>query len=120
MKKENKQEQVKNDNVELFEDEEIITLQDENGNDVDFAEVACVEYEGKFYALLQPVDDVEGMEEDEVIICLLEPQDDETEIITPVMDDELAEKVFEEYLKAVADEECGCDDQECDCDHCKK
>lgn len=101
-------------NVELFDDEEIITLYDEEDNPVDFAEVACVEYEGKFYAILQPIDEVEGMEEDEVIICLLEEQDDETELITPVTDEELGEKIFNEYLKAVADEEYSEDD--CDCD----
>jgi len=104
------------ENVELFDDEEIITLYDEDDNPVDFAEVACVEYEGKFYAILQPIDEVEGMEEDEVIICLLEEQDDETELITPVTDEELGEKIFGEYLKAVADEEC-CDG-ECDDDKC--
>jgi len=102
-----------NETVELFEDEHIVTLTDEEGNSVEFAEVAAIEYEGKFYVLLQPIEDVEDFEEDEVIVCLVEPGDEEdTEIITAVEDEELAEKVFEEYLKAVADElgDCTCDD----------
>ena len=99
-----------NDNVEIFEDEEVITLEDENGNEVDFAEVACVELDGRFYVLLQPIDDVEGIEEDEVIICLVEPQDDETEMITPITDEALCERVFDEYLKAAADDTCTCED----------
>lgn len=102
---------MSNENVEFFDDEEIITLYDEDDNPVDFAEVACVEYEGNFYALLQPVEPVEGMEEDEVIICLLEQQEDGTENVIPITDEELGEKVFNEYLKAVADEEC--DDEKC-------
>lgn len=111
----------KNENVEIFDEEEIITLYDENDNAVDFVEVACVEYEENFYALLQPVEPVEGIGEDEVIICKLEPQDDETELITPLTDEDLMEKVFDAYLKAAADGECGCGcgcegDCDCDCD----
>ncbi|MCL2556582.1 MAG: DUF1292 domain-containing protein [Firmicutes bacterium] len=102
-----------NETVELFEDEQIVTLTDEEGNSVDFAEVAGIEYEDKLYVLLQPVDEVEDFEEDEVIVCLVEKGEEEgAEIITAVEDEELAEKVFEEYLKAVADElgDCPCDD----------
>ena len=106
----------KNSNVEFFDDEEIITLYDENDTPVDFVEVACVEYENEFYALLEPVEPVEGLGEGEVIICKLEEQDDETELVTPVMDEELLDKIFNEYLKAAADadSECGCGD-DCDC-----
>jgi len=112
------------DTVELFDDEQIVTLTDEEGNSVDFAEVACIEYEGNFYVLLQPVDDVEDFEEDEVIVCLVEKgESEDTEVITAVEDEELAEKVFDEYLKAVADElgDCPCvdcgrdDDEKCEC-----
>lgn len=103
---------MKKETVELFEDEQIVTLTDEEGNSVDFAEVAAIEYEDQFYVLLQPIDDVEDFEDDEVIVCLVEKGDVEgEEIITAVEDEELAEKVFDEYLKAVADElgECSCD-----------
>ncbi len=111
--------------VEFIEEEEIITLYDENDNPVDFYEIAVVEYEEEFYVLLQPAEDVEGIEDDEVIICKMEEQDDETDLITPVNDEELLEKVFNEYLKAISEEGCGCGcghdhcdcDGECDCEH---
>jgi len=111
--------------VQIIEEEEIITLYDENDNPVDFYEVAVVEYEDEFYALLQPAEDVEGIADDEVIICKLEEQDDDTDLILPVNDEELLEKIFNEYLKEISEEGCGCgcgehchhEDGECDCHH---
>ena len=44
------------DKVQIIDDEEIITLFDEDDNPMDFYEVAVVEYEGELYALLQPAD----------------------------------------------------------------
>ena len=38
--------------VQIIDDDEIITLFDEDDNPMDFYEVAVVEYEGEFYALL--------------------------------------------------------------------
>lgn len=111
---------MENENCEIFDEEEIITLQDDKGNDIRFTEVACVEYEEELYVLLSPVDEVEGIGEDEVIVCKLEPQDDETQLIVPVDDEDLMNKVFDEYLKTA--HECGCCDDDCDCEcddeHC--
>lgn len=108
-------------NVELIEEEEIVTLYDDQNKPVDFYEVACVEFEENFYALLQPVKPISGISDDEVIIFKLEEQEDDTDLFLPVDNEELLEKVFNEYIKAVADEEgncgCGCGkDHDCDCD----
>lgn len=105
---------MENENCEIFDEEEIITLQDENGNPIKFFEVACVEYEEQYYVLLSPAEEVEGIASDEVIICKLEDQDDDTQLIVPLQDEELLQKVFDEYLKTA--DECGCDD--CDCEEC--
>ncbi|MCH5164559.1 MAG: DUF1292 domain-containing protein [Clostridiales bacterium] len=107
---------MENENCEIFEEEDIITLQDEQGNPIKFVEVACVEFEEEFYVLLSPAEEVEGIGDDEVIICKLEDQDDETQLIVPVEDEELMQKVFDEYLRTA--EECGCCDDDCDCDDC--
>ena len=109
---------MENENCEIFDEEDIITLQDEQGNPIKFVEVACVEYEEEFYVLLSPAEEVEGIGEDEVIICKLEDQDDETQLIVPLEDEELMQKVFDEYLRTA--EECGCDcgcEDDCDCEH---
>ena len=113
---------MENENCEVFDEEDIITLQDEQGNSIKFAEVACVEYEDNYYVLLSPVEEVEGIGEDEVIVCKLEEGDDDSQLIVPLEDEELMQKVFDEYLRTV--DECDCDecdcedcDGECDCDH---
>ena len=38
------------------EESEILTLTDENGNDVDFEYLDCMEYQGKEYLVLMPAD----------------------------------------------------------------
>lgn len=106
-----------NENCEIFDEDETITLQDEQGNPIKFYEVACVEYESEYYVLLSPAEEVEGIAEDEVIVCKLEDQDDDTQLIVPLEDEELMQKVFDEYLKTAS--ECDCDDcDDCDCDDC--
>ena len=100
------------ENVELIDDE-VITLYDDKNNPVDFNEVAVVEYQGDFYALLQPVEPMEGLGEDEAIIFKVVQKDEETDEFEPVTDEAVLDAVFNEYLKAEA-EFCDC----CDCDDC--
>lgn len=106
-------------NVEIYdEDAEVITLHDDKNNPVDFIQVACVEFEGRFYALLKPAGKVEGIDEDEVVIFRLEEgkKDGEDDLFVPVESEELLNKVFDQYLRAAADEnDCCCGDGDCDC-----
>ncbi len=107
-----------NENVEIMEDDEIVTLYDDNNEPVDFYEVACVEYKDDYYALLEPVEEMEGLEDGDVLIFKLEEQEDGTDLFVPVEDEALLNEVFDEYMKAVADHECdcGCEDCDGDCD----
>lgn len=113
------------DNVEILDDEEKITLYDDDGKPVEFYEVACVEYEEEFYALLEPAEPMEGLEEGDVLIFKIEEQQDGTDTFMPVEDEELLNAVFGEYLKsAECDCDCsecggGCHDEDCDCEDCK-
>lgn len=110
-------EKQQNDEVEIIDDE-IITLFDDDGKPVDFNEVACIEYEGEFYALLQPVEPLEGLGDDEALVFKVREEDEENDIFEQVSDENILEAVFNEYLKAVAEAEDGCDDDECDCCDC--
>ena len=103
-----------NENVEIMEDDEIVTLYDDNNEPVDFYEVACVEYKDDYYALLEPVEEMEGLEDGDVLIFKLEEQEDGTDLFMPVEDETLLNEVFDEYLKAVADHECDCGCEDCD------
>ena len=71
----------KNIGTPAEEEIEIITLTDENGEDMDFEFLDLVEYEGKRYAvLLPPVEDVEGEDENEdEEVLILQVEDDGNE-----------------------------------------
>ncbi len=85
---------------------EIIELLDEDGKSVRFEHLMTVEYEGDPYVLLVPIDEVEDVDEDEVIILRIETGEDGEDAYVGIEDEELLEKIFERYLEiAEADEE---------------
>ena len=94
----------------MEEQSTIIVLVDESGNNVKFDLVMTFDYEGKRYAALLPVDNVEGVGDDEVV--LLEVVKDKNgenfvSIDNPVMLDE----VFNEFIE-LFDEMADKDDEE--------
>jgi len=94
----------------MEEQSTIIELVDESGNNVKFDLVMTFDYEGKRYAALLPVDNVEGVGDDEVV--LLEVVKDKNgenfvSIDNPVMLDE----VFNEFIE-LFDEMADKDDEE--------
>ena len=78
--------------VLLNEEEEvsILTLTDENGEDVNFEYLDCLEYEGVEYLVLSP----EGDESGEIVILEIEPVDEENENYLAVEDEEVLNAVF--------------------------
>ncbi|MDD5803533.1 DUF1292 domain-containing protein [Blautia sp. HCP3S3_H10_1] len=92
------------------EDEiEIITLTDENGEDMDFEYLDTIDYEGKRYAvLLPPIEDVEGEDEDEdEEVLILQVEDDGTEDSESyvfVDDDDVLSAVFDIFKEKFKDE----------------
>ena len=81
------------DNNEILLDEEevsILTLTNENGEDVNFEYLDCLEYEGKEYLILSP----EGDEAGEIIILEIQPVDEENENYLAVEDEETLNAVF--------------------------
>ena len=77
---------------ELLQDEEanIITFVDENGEEVTFEYMDCIEYEGKEYLALLPVDEDSA----EVVILEIEPVDEENENYITVEDEATLEAVY--------------------------
>ena len=77
---------------ELLQEEEssIITFVDENGEEVSFEYMDCIEYQGKEYLALLPVD--EGS--NEVVILEIEPVDEENENYLTVEDEDVLNAVY--------------------------
>ena len=90
------------------EEIEIITLTDENGEDMEFEFLDQVDYEGKRYAvLLPPVEDVDGEENEDEEVLILQVEDDgndKTESYVFVDDDDILSAVFDIFKERFKDE----------------
>ncbi len=84
---------MENENLLPEEEVSILTLTDENGQDVNFEYLDCIDYEGKEYLVLMPEGD-EDAENDEVVILEVEPVDEEVENYLSVDDQEVLDAVF--------------------------
>ena len=80
-----------NEELLLEEDESILTLTDENGVDTEFEYLDCIEYDGKEYLVLLPLDDEEGA----IVILEVEPVDEENENYIAVESEDVLDAVYE-------------------------
>ena len=82
----------------------IIVLNDENGNEVNFEFLDLVELDGEEYVVLLPTDESEE-EPGEVVILQVEDTDSEDEeSYVSVEDEEVLNKVFEMFKEKFKDE----------------
>ncbi len=81
---------MENENLLAEEEVSILTLTDENGQDVNFEYLDCIEYEGVEYLVLMPEDE----EDDSVVILAVEPVDEEIENYLSVEDEDILNAVF--------------------------
>lgn len=87
-------------NDDFLEDEaSIISLTDEEGNEVEFELIDSVDYEGKEYLILLPPDD----EDAEVVILEVEPQGNDMETYVTVNDEETLIAVYEIFKERFKD-----------------
>lgn len=87
------------------EDEDIITLLTASGEEVDFVEIAGIAYKGNFYAILQPVELLEGMEEDEALVFKVTRGEDGEDKFEIELDDDVIDAVFKEYNRLLDEAE---------------
>ena len=78
-------------------EEDFIVLRSATGEEIRFIEVAGIAYRGGFYAILQPVDLLEGMDEDEALVFEVSRGDENEDKFALVVDDDIIDAVFEEY-----------------------
>ena len=97
-------------------DEDVVMLEDEDGNQIPFYHIATLDRDGKEYACLQQADDEDPIVE---IFELQEVEEGEEVYYNflPIDDDlyEALYKQLEEEVAEASDDEC--DDDDCDCHH---
>ena len=82
----------------MEEQNTLVTLIDEQGKKVEFDLVATFDYEKKRYAALIPIDEVENVSEDEIVILEIVKTPD-GEVYRPIENDILLDEVFNEFLE---------------------
>lgn len=96
-----------NENYEGEELDNIVVLNDEDGNEVKFEFLDLVELENEEYVVLLPVSEAGEEEEGEVVILKIEDNDDENaeeESYVSVEDEEILNKVFDIFKDKFKDD----------------
>lgn len=93
------------------DDDDIVTLLSAEGEEIDFVEIAGIAYKGAFYAILQPVELLDGMDDDEALVFKVTRGKDGEDKFEIELDDSTIDAVFAEYNKlldeAIAGETTG-------------
>ena len=90
---------MENNEIMMEEEESILTLTDENGVDMQFEYLDCIEYQGTEYLVLMPL---EG-EDAEIVILAIEPVDEENENYLAVEDEAVLEAVYNIFKERYKD-----------------
>lgn len=87
------------ENKELLEEEEssILTLTDENGEEVNFEYMDCIELNGIEYLVLMPE------ESDEIVILEVQPVDEENENYVAVESEDTLDAVYSIFKERYRD-----------------
>ncbi len=90
-------------NVPQYE-EDIVTLTSENGEEIDFVEIAGIVYKDNFYAILQPKVLLDGMNDDEALVFKVTTDKKGEDSFDIELDDTVIEAVFKEYNRLYDEE----------------
>lgn len=88
------------ENLVPEEEEGVLLLTDENGDEIAFEYLDCIEYEGKEYLILMPMEEDSG----EVVILEVEPVDEENENYLAIEDEALLNTIFEIFKEKFKDQ----------------
>ena len=107
----------------MEEDDDIIVLHNEaTDKDEEFYHLATLDVDDKWYIDMKPVEKLDDIADDEVLIYEIVEDEDGNDTFAPIEDENQLEKVFNEFLAELEacedEEECGgCHDGHCDCCH---
>ena len=89
-----KQEEMK----EVYDEEEnILELEDEEGNVEKFLHIGTIDYKGEWYCFFQKAEPESEEEEDEVVMFLLKEEEGEQRLLA-LEDEQLMDEVFAEFM----------------------
>lgn len=87
------------------DDDDIVTLLSADGEEIDFVQIAGIKLDSGFYAILQPVELLDGMDEDEALVFEVTDNGDDENGFQIVTDDHIIDAVFAEYNRLLDEAE---------------
>lgn len=91
--------------IDRFFDEENyenVKLEDNDGKEIEFEQVAVIDYEEKYYAILHPVTKLDGVNDDEALVFMI---DEENDCLVYCEDEATSQAVFAVFYDSLEDEE---------------
>ena len=85
--------------------EENIVLFDELDKPTEFEQIAIIPIDNSVYAILKPVDKMDGVDDDQAIVFELVEDEENGDTLNVVMEEEVVNLVFDEYKKMIETEE---------------
>ena len=99
---------------------DVVELVDDTGRTLKFYHIGTIDYKNECYVFFQPAEEIEGTEEDDVIIFRI-AGDEGNEVLLPIEDEALLDEVYEEFCRVMevedaADEAASLEPEEFYCD----
>ena len=83
---------------EVYEEEDnILELEDDEGNVEKFLHIGTIDYKGEWYCFFQKAEPESEEEEDEVVMFLLKEEEGEQRLLA-LEDEQLMDEVFAEFM----------------------
>ena len=86
-------------------DEDVVELTADDGRKLKFYLVGTIEYKGKNYSAFEPAEEIDGLNEDDLVIFELSGDDEESAELLPIEDEGLLNEVFEEFCRVLEEDE---------------
>lgn len=90
----------------MEENNNLVQLQDENGNDVNFEHLMTVEHEGSYYVLLEATEDMDDCQQGEAIILkIIRDEESGDDVYATIEDEDELNAVFEKCMAIMEEED---------------
>ena len=103
----------KDDNLEEFDildvlfdpdNNDPIVMTGEDGREITFEQVAIIPHDHKVYCVLKPLDKIEGIEDDQAIVFLIDSDDEGKTVLKIELNEDTAKLVFDKYIELYENE----------------
>ena len=88
---------------------DVVELVDDTGRTLKFYHIGTMDYKDEGYVFFQPAEEIEGTEEDDVIIFRIGGTEG-NEVLLPVEDEALLDEVYEEFCRMMDEEDAAYED----------